>query len=133
MTLIRILYEQLSQEQRSYFNLKHQIGPYAYPYESPIRSKLHKGGSLSVSNSFFHGPAPFPDRRAIGEEIRDIWGTESIPMEYFREIFRAPNTQHGIIPLVYPKPADQNPLIMTPETHHGPKDYLISNLETNCF
>jgi hypothetical protein len=82
------LYGQLSPNQQSYFNLRHQIGPFAYPYESREYVELGPDGAISVSaNLHSNGFGPFPERRAIEEEIADLWGETSIPMRYFHAIF----------------------------------------------
>lgn len=88
MKLINILYAQLDASQRSYFNLAHQIGPYAYPYEEAERLAFDVSGMMPVPNIGSRGFGPFPEQREIEAEIRDVWGEDSIPMHYFREIFR---------------------------------------------
>ncbi len=108
MELITRLYHQLDASQRSYFNLAHQIGPYAYPYEEAERLVFDVSGMMPVPNIGSRGFGPFPERCEIEAEIRDVWGEDSIPMHYFREIFR------GAPP--FPSHDDQNQLVPSTET-----------------
>lgn len=90
MEIIELLYQELTQEQKSYFNALRRIGPYAFP-QSLGRVKSDDEEALDLRDFFVEDNLyPFPDRVEIEKEIKEIWGLDSVPIKYFYEIFDPP-------------------------------------------
>ena len=68
--IITTLYDGLTKDQRSYFDIHKQIGPFAAPTDQAME---------------------WPNLSEIEREISDVWGSNSLPMAYFQAIFVPPN------------------------------------------
>ncbi len=106
MRSIEALYRQLNRPQKRYFNINRQIGYGAIPIQIGPKQNFDP---LDLARTRGGKPiGEFPEMSDIEAEVINLWGSTSIPMQYFNALRAAPSQ-----PLTYD---NKNNTVSGPQT-----------------